>query len=225
MVQRSEPGVRLFIATPKEYIATLPRYQFEGRIIVVQGHSETARAVQALSKERILGFDTETRPVFRKGPMRPPALIQLATRDTCFLFRIHHVGIAPELARLLNDPKIIKVGISLGDDRAALNRTAHIEPQGWIDLQNTAKTLGLQDMGLARLFANVFGRRISKSQQRSNWEADVLSEAQKLYAATDADACLRLHHVLQPLLDGAPYALEDFPKEEKSSQYHYSNKI
>ena len=217
MVGTSEKPVHLIVSTPKKYVATLPRYQFEGRIIVIQGRSETARAVQVLEKERIIGFDTETRPVFRKGPMRPPALVQLATRDTCFLFRIHHSGIPPALSRLLSDPNIIKVGLSLGDDRAALNRMTSIEPQGWIDLQDTAKRLGLQDMGLARLFANVFGLRISKGQQRSNWEADILSEAQKVYAATDAAACLRLYHALQPLLDGAPYVLEEMPDDADSA--------
>ncbi len=161
-----------------------------------------------MSKEKILGFDTETRPLFRKGSMRPPALVQLSTPHICFLFRIHHSGILPSLAWILSNPDILKVGISLHDDRSALNRhSGHLEPGGWIDLQDTAKKLGLEDIGLARLFANVFQQRISKSQQRSNWEADVLTEAQKIYAATDADACLRLHRVLQPLLEGKPYTL------------------
>ena len=218
MARTSEKPVRLFVSTPKEYVATLPRYQFGGRIIVVQGHSEAARAVQVLCRERILGFDTETRPVFHKGPMRPPALVQLATHDTCFLFRIHRGAIPSPLAALLSSPDVIKVGLSLGDDRAALNRAAaRFEPQGWIDLQDTAKSLGLRDMGLARLFANVFGLRISKGQQRSNWEADVLSEAQKIYAATDAAACLRLYHVMRPLLEGAPYVVEEMPGEADSA--------
>lgn len=214
MVQRVETSVRLFVSTPKEYVATLPQYKFEGRIVVVQGKSETLRAVRALAAERIVGFDTETRPVFHKGGMRPPALVQLATRDTCFLFRIHHSGIPDSLADFLNNSGTLKVGISLKDDRAALFRTRHnVNTSSWIDLQDTAKELGLEDMGLARLFANVFGLRISKNQQRSNWEADVLTPAQKVYAATDADACLRLHRVLQPLLDGAPYELQDFTED------------
>ncbi len=215
MAQKNKSVMRLYASTPKEYISTLPRYQFEGQIHVVQGRYETERAVRALSKEPILGFDTETRPVFHKGPMRPPALVQLSTESTCFLFRIHHGGMPKPLTDLLCDKDIIKVGISLKDDIAALLRTnSNVSTESWVDLQNTSKQLGLEDLGLAKLFANVFGLRISKSQQRSNWEADVLSEAQKRYAATDADACLRLHRALQPLLDGQPYEVEPFPYSE-----------
>lgn len=214
MAQKSESIKRLFVSTPKEYISNLPRYQFAGRIFVLQSPQEAERAVRALSRERVLGFDTETRPRFKKGPMRPPALLQIATEDTCFLFRIFRIGVTPALSNLLCNPEIIKVGISLKDDAAALLRShTHFSTDSWVDLQRVAKQLGLQDQGLARLFANVFKRRISKGQQRSNWEADVLTPAQKLYAATDADACLKLFDALQPLLNGSPYELEDFPTE------------
>lgn len=213
MVQSNERPIRLYVSTPKEYIATLPQYKFEGRIIVVQGDYETQRAVQALSGVPVVGFDTETRPTFHKGPMRPPALIQISTQQFCFLFRIHRGRVPQALADFLASPDTIKVGISLKDDSAALTRTQReVSTNSWVDLQHTAKQLGLSDQGLARLFANVFGMRISKSQQRSNWEADVLSPAQKTYAATDADACLKLYEALLPLTQGKPYQLEEFPQ-------------
>lgn len=213
---KNEESMRLFIRTPKAYISTLPRYQFGGRIIVVQGLKETERAVRALSNERMVGFDTETRPQFRRGPMRPPALVQLSTSECCFLFRIHQSGILPPLAQFLSNPDVLKVGISLGDDRAALNRSGDINPQGWVDLQDVAKRLQTEDRGLARLFANVFGLRISKSQQRTNWETDVLTQAQKVYAATDAEACLRLYHALSPLLNGKPYELKEYENDNNT---------
>ncbi|MBP3228642.1 MAG: 3'-5' exonuclease domain-containing protein 2 [Bacteroidaceae bacterium] len=201
-----------FRTTPKAFAATLPRFQFEGKIVVVQGEAESRRAVAALRNETVLGFDTETRPVFTKGPMRPPALVQISTASLCFLFRIHRSGLTPALRGLLANPDVVKVGLSLNDDLCALRRTGRFSPGGWVDLQDVVKRLNIEDLGLQRLFANVFRQRISKSQQRSNWEADVLSEPQKVYAATDAYACLKLYEVLRPLDQGAPYQLTDPPE-------------
>lgn len=199
----------LHVNTPKDKIAALPRFVFEGRIEVIISHSETRSAIKALRGETCVGFDTETRPTFTPGPMRPPALVQLSTPDVCFLFRLRPHRLYPELAAFLADPRITKVGLSLQDDLAALNRTTDFKAGGWIDLQDYIKPLGIQDQSLQKICANLLGKRISKGQQRSNWEADVLSEAQKLYAATDAYACLVLYAEINRLLSTHDYQLTE----------------
>ena len=198
----------LFIKTDKDYINTLPRFAFNGRIEVVQDIYGAERAVRALRKSRLLGIDTETRPVFRRGAMRPVALLQVATDDLCFLFRLHHMGLPPALASLLADEGVPKVGLSLHDDVHQLRqRMPDLQPAGLIELQDVAEHMGLQDKSLQKLFANFFHMRISKGAQLSNWEADALTEAQRLYAATDAAACILLYREMLALQQSRDYQL------------------
>ena len=198
----------LFIKTDKDYINTLPRFAFNGRIEVVQDIYGTERAVRALRKSKLLGIDTETRPAFKRGEHHKDALLQIATTDICFLFRLNILGLPEVLQDLLSAPHIIKVGLSLHDDIAMLRRREpDFNPQGFIELQTYAKEMGLEDMSLQKLYANVFHRRISKSARLSNWEATQLTDAQKVYAATDAVTCIHLYNELKALRESNGYVL------------------
>ncbi len=180
----------------KQRINELPVVNFEGRIIVVQTEEEANKAVRYLMSQPLLGFDTETRPTFRPGPMNPVALLQVATDDTCFLFRLCKMGMPDSVVRLLSDTEVRKVALSWRDDIGQLQRRRRFQTGDFFDLQNHVSEFGIKDLSLQKLFANVFGQKISKGQQLTNWEADVLTEKQKLYAATDAWACLRLYEEL-----------------------------
>ena len=199
---------QLFIKTDKAFISNLPRYAFEGKIYVIQSASEAERAVEVLRQSPILGIDTETRPTFKKGVSHKVALLQVANEQLCFLFRMNEIGFLPCMADLLADPKVLKVGLSLKDDFLMLKRRdANFQPAGYIDLQNYVKQMGIEDMSLQKLYANVFHKRISKNAQLSNWEADILTDAQKVYAATDAYTCIQLYKELESLYSSNEYEL------------------
>lgn len=180
----------------KEEVAELETAVFPGRIIVIQSEAEAKKAVSYLEKFELIGFDTETRPSFTKGLVRKIALMQLSTRDTCFLFRLNLIGIPECLIRLLIASEITKIGLSLKDDFAAIRKRIQLEPKGFIELQSFVKKFGIEDNGLQRIYAILFGERISKGQRLSNWEADILTEAQQKYAALDAWACLQIYNKL-----------------------------
>lgn len=169
---------------------------FPGRIVVVQSPQEAEKAVAYLRTLRVIGFDTETRPAFRKGQVNKVALLQLSGEEYCFLFRLNLIGFPECLIELLRDPDILKVGLSLKDDYMTMRRLARFEPQGFIELQHYVKKFNIGETSLQKIFAILFGRKISKSQRLSNWEADVLTEGQKKYAATDAWACYRIYNTL-----------------------------
>ena len=184
----------------KARIQQLPRALFEGRIEVVLSESEAAMAVDYLLKQPIIGIDTETRPSFRKGVKYYVSLLQVSSRDICFLFRIKHTGMCESIIRLLEDTTIPKIGLSLHDDIRQLHEVAKFQPGYFIELQDKVKDFGVEDLSLQKLFANFFGERISKGQRLTNWEADILSESQKRYAATDAWACILLYEEMERLL-------------------------
>lgn len=199
---------QLFIKTDKTFIPNLPRYAFEGKIYVIQSASEAERAVEILRRSPILGIDTETRPTFKKGVSHKVALLQVANEQLCFLFRMNEIGFLPCMANLLADPNVLKVGLSLKDDFLMLKRRdTNFQPGGYIDLQNYVKQMGIEDMSLQKLYANVFHKRISKNAQLSNWEADILTDAQKVYAATDAYTCIQLYKELERLKKSNEYEL------------------
>ena len=184
----------------KARIQQLPRALFEGRIEVVLSESEAAKAVDYLLKQPIIGIDTETRPSFRKGVKYYVSLLQVSSRDICFLFRLKHTGMCESIIRLLEDTTIPKIGLSLHDDIRQLHEVAKFQPGYFIELQDKVKDFGVEDLSLQKLFANFFGERISKGQRLTNWEADILSESQKRYAATDAWACILLYEEMERLL-------------------------
>lgn len=202
---------RLYRKIDKELIPNMPRLKFEGRIYTIQSASEAERAVNALRGEPIVGIDTETRPSFRKGRVNTVALLQVSTYDLCFLFRLNQFGLTPPVRELLEDEKLLKVGLSLHDDKHSLLRRGNFQPRNWLDLQDYVKLLGIEDMSLLKLCANVLGRRISKTARLSNWEADVLTDAQKSYAATDAYVCLLLYDELRRLRRTGEYEVIDTP--------------
>ncbi|MBR3443854.1 MAG: 3'-5' exonuclease domain-containing protein 2 [Bacteroidaceae bacterium] len=191
----------------KSDIAALPKVLFEGRIIVILSEREADRAVDYLLRQPILGFDTETRPSFRRGQMHKVALLQVSTRDTAFLFRLNRIGLTDSIVRLLEDKRVLKVGLSLKDDMHNLRLRRDFQPGTYVELQQEVQRLGVEDMSLQKLYANLLGGRISKTQQLTNWEADVLTEAQQRYAATDAWACIQIHREIERLLQTGDYQL------------------
>lgn len=197
----------------KKKIPTLSRVIFPGRIIVVLNEREADKAVDYLLNAELLGFDTETKPSFRKGHQNTVALLQVSTNDTCFLFRLHRTGLCPSIKKLLETTKVRKIGLSWHDDILSLKKCGEFQAKGFIDLQDHMKELGIEDTGLAKLYANIFGQRISKREQLSNWEADVLSEKQKAYAATDAWACVMLYKEYLRLKETNDYELVVVPEE------------
>ncbi len=180
----------------KEEIAGLEVEEFNGRIIVVQSLTEAEKAVAYLSSFSRIGFDTETRPAFKKGSVNGVALIQLATDDTCFLFRLNMIGFPECLIQLLANPEIEKIGLSLRDDFTSMGRRMKFTPQGFVDLQSIVNQYDISDISLQKVYALVFGKKISKNQRLTNWEADVLTDSQKKYAALDAWACLKIYEEL-----------------------------
>lgn len=177
----------------KNQIQTLPCVHFKGRIIVIFTEKEADKAVDYLMKQSVLGFDTETRPTFKKGQSHQVALLQVATHDTCFLFRLNKIGLTDSVVRLLEDQTITKVGLSLQDDMRMLSQRRAFTPGTFVELQKEVKDIGIEDNSLQKIFANLFGGKIAKGQQLSNWEAEILTEAQQRYAATDAWACIKIH--------------------------------
>ena len=180
----------------KAELAKLPAEEFPGRIELVQTPAAAIKAIRFLMDQPLIGFDTETRPTFRKGESHNVALMQLSTPDICFLFRLNRLGLIPELQALLENESIIKIGLSTKDDFHVLRRLAPVEPRGFIELQSWVKQYGIGEASLTKIYALVFGKRISKAQRLTNWEATELTPAQQRYAALDAWACLRIYQHL-----------------------------
>ena len=201
----------------KSKIGTLPRVLFEGRIVVVLTEQEAEKAVRYLLSQPIMGIDTETRPSFKKGAMHQVALLQVSSYDVCFLFRLNQLGMSPSVKQLLEDTTVPKIGLSLRDDFSSLHRLGDFETGLFIDLQNRVSEVGVEDMSLQKLYANFFGQRISKREQLTNWEADILSDKQKLYAATDAWSCIMLYEELLRLEQTGDYELIKVDNDETST--------
>ena len=197
----------------KAEISAMPQVLFPGRIITIYTAGEVEKAVEYLLSQPILGIDTETRPSFQKGKSYKVALAQISTHDTCFLFRLNFFGLPPALVRLLEDPNVLKIGLSIRGDFDSLRKRADFKPGKYIELQDFVKPFGIKDLSLQKLYANVFGQRISKAQRLSNWEADVLTEAQKRYAATDAWACIKIYEELEALRENQDFKLEVVEKD------------
>lgn len=201
----------------KSIINSLPLVTFPGKIIVVLNEYEADRAVEYLLSCDVLGVDTETRPAFRKGNNHKVALLQVATRKECFLFRLNHLGLPKSLLRLLSNKQVPMVGLSWHDDLMSLHRREQFEPGLFIDIQDIIGNLGIVDKSLQKLYANLFGEKISKRQRLTNWEADVLTDRQKEYAAIDAWACIKLYDEIMNLLATKEYELEVVPEEKPAA--------
>lgn len=191
----------------KSKISTLPKAEFDGRIHVIISKEQAEKAVNFLLKQPILGLDTETRPSFSKGTFYRVALLQVATYDLCFLFRLNIIGLTPAIVRLLEDTTVTKIGLSWHDDINGLHKMGHFETGTFIDIQDHVREIGVEDLSLQKLYANLFGQQISKAQRLTNWERDVLTDKQKTYAATDAWACIQLYEELERLKQTGEYEL------------------
>ncbi|MCX6254437.1 MAG: 3'-5' exonuclease domain-containing protein 2 [Bacteroidia bacterium] len=169
---------------------------FKGEIVVVDNLKIFDKVFQRLLGSDLLGFDTETRPSFKKGRKNKVSLIQLSTGSLACLFRINKIGFPEELIKLLSDPSVIKAGVAVHDDIRFLKGVKKFSPGGFVDLQSFVRDYGIKSSGLKKLAAIVLGFRISKRQQVTDWEAEQLTEAQQVYAATDAWVCHQIYNKL-----------------------------
>lgn len=198
----------------KAAINALPLVEYPYKINVILNEYEAERAVDYLLTCDILGVDTETKPAFRRGQNHKVALLQVATRGQCFLFRLNHLGMPQSVIRLLSNRMVPMVGLSWHDDIMSLHRRAEFTPGWFIDIQDIIGNLGIEDKSLQKLYANLFGEKISKRQRLTNWEADILSDKQKEYAAIDAWACINLYDEIMRLMATSDYELIKVAEEE-----------
>ena len=181
----------------RDELNSLPLNSFNGNIWVVEDLKGINEVLPLIWKARCLGFDTETRPSFRKGTNYRTSLLQLATDDDAFLFRINKTRLPDPLVRILSDPDLIKVGAAIHDDIKGLQKYSDFIPAGFVELQDYVTDFGIESNGLRKLAGIVLNFRISKSNQVSNWENKKLSEGQIQYAATDAWVSYKVYSVLK----------------------------
>ncbi len=183
----------------KEKVNLLPLEEFSGEIIIVDSIGMFDAAIAALSLCPLVGLDTETRPSFKRGVIHKVSLMQVATADKVYLFRLNKIGFPDKLVQFLSDDKIVKIGLSLRDDFSGLNKQKIFKPAGFVDIQSVVKEYGIFELSLQKIYALLFEKKISKSQRLSNWENETLSEPQRRYAATDAWATLQIYLKLQTM--------------------------
>ena len=208
------------ISIEKTDIQRMPQVMFPGDIHVIDSIYHVKEAVRVLINSPLVGFDTETRPSFRKGVVHKTALIQISTLDECFLFRSCKIGMPDVLAQYLASAEHKKVGLSLHDDFKIMRKLSNMEPAGFIDLQDVVGDYCITDISLQKIYAILFGGKIAKGQQLTNWEAPELSAAQQNYGAVDAWACLKIYNYLSQGLFNpnlSPYIVneDDTQQEEK----------
>lgn len=184
------------VTISKAVLATLPPAEYHGKIHVVDSVDKIDDAVRSLREADIIGFDTETRPSFKKGQCFQVALLQLSTREECFLFRLNMVGLPEGVKQILEDESKLKIGVSLHDDFHNLHKIYTLDPKGFIDLQPYVKKFNIADNSLSRIYGILFGKRISKGQRLTNWEAKNLTSSQQTYAAFDALSCIEIYDAL-----------------------------
>lgn len=177
-------------------MTALPKVEFSGKIVVVSSEKELELWLPQLIFEKILGFDTETKPTFRKGELNSIALLQLSNSSLALLIRLQHTGIPKPLLNFLQDPTILKIGAAIRDDLKSLQKIKKFTPEGFIDLQSIVPQYGIEELSVRKMAAIVLGKKVSKSQQLSNWNAPTLSEAQQQYAAIDAWVCREIYNKL-----------------------------
>ncbi len=207
----------------KEEINNLPMLSYQGEIIVVRSQEELELVLPRIKQESVLGFDTETRPLFKKGIPYKPSLIQLATKDTVYLIQINLVPFNKHLADILSDAEIVKAGVAVKDDLNALAKIFPFKPQSFVELADLANQKGLKAQGLRTIAANLLGFRISKKAQCSNWASPYLTHAQIKYAATDAWLGRILYHSLMQLED-SPDHVKNQPKPKKKKEFRRRKK-
>lgn len=197
----------------------MPKVVYPGQIHVVQTPQEAERAVTFLKRNSLLGIDSETRPSFTKGQTHKVALLQVASDEHCFLFRLNLTGLTLPIILLLENPAITKVGLSLRDDFMMLHKRAPFQQRSCVELQEFVRPFGIQDKSLQKIYGILFGEKISKSQRLSNWEADELTLPQQQYAATDAWACLNIYNKLTELKRTGDFEIAAEAAPEPSPQH------
>jgi ribonuclease D len=180
-----------------EEISSLPLKAFKGKIVLLQEEAKLARAFDEIKEHEAIGFDTETRPSFKKGVIHKVSLLQIAIPEKVFLVRLNQTGMAKPIIDFLENDDIQKAGIGIRDDIKALNRLLRFQPGGFTELSVLAREAGLQVESVKKLAALLLGFRISKAAQTSNWEAATLTKKQLEYAATDAWVCLEIYKKLK----------------------------
>lgn len=180
----------------KDLVHWMPLVAFDGETFVVNKLEQVPEAMAYLNAQEMVGVDTETRPSFVRGQHFPVALVQIATVERCYLFQLNHIGMPEELAAFFANPDIKKIGLAFKDDLTGLRRRRNFEPKNCIDVQKMVGEYGILDLGLQKIFAIIFGKKISKSQQLTNWENVVLTPEQARYASTDAWATLLIYKEL-----------------------------
>jgi ribonuclease D len=209
----------------KELIQWLPIARFEGEVVIVDEVSKTADAIEYLSRQTVLGVDTESRPSFVRGVRYPTALVQIATEERCYLFRLSQIGMPQELADIFANPNICKVGLAFKDDLNGLRRLRNFKPVNCVDLQSIAGKYGILDLGLQKMFAICFGKKISKTQQLTNWENVVLTPEQARYASTDAWATLLIYKELMATEPLPPEEAAELKQAELERQYQHQQEV
>lgn len=195
----------------------MPKTLFSGQIHVVDTPWEAEKAVAYLKTCPMLGIDTETRPSFTRGQYHKVSLLQVSSHEHCYLFRLNQMGLTLPIITLLENPGVLKIGLSLKDDFLALHKRAPFEPRGVVELQEYVRLFAIEEKSLQKIYAILFGEKISKTQRLSNWEAEALTKPQQLYAATDAWACLNIYCKLKELQETGDYEIEEL--EEQEEQY------
>jgi len=181
----------------KEEINNLDLERYEGKIFLITKIEQLTSVFAKINEYSLVGFDTETKPTFRKGEVNEVAMIQIAIPKAVYLIRINYTGITDEILSFLENQSIVKVGVALRDDLKDIKRLRKFTPKGFVELNKLVKDIGIESNGLRKLTAIILGFRISKNAQVSNWEAEKLSQKQLQYAATDAWVCLEMHNELQ----------------------------
>lgn len=190
---------KFYKKVPKEVILGLPVKSFEGEIQLVDDESKIDAAVNYLTGFKFIGFDTETRPAFKKGERHQVALLQLATDEKAFLFRLDKIGLPEDIIKILSNPDIIKTGVAVHDDIKALQSHTNFSAESFLELQTYVNDFGIDDNGLKKLTCNLLGFRISKKARLSNWEEDTYSNDQMKYAATDAWVSYEIYKLLSEI--------------------------
>lgn len=207
----------------KDLIQWMPVVGFDGEVIVVDKEEMVAPAVEYLSQQTMLGVDTEARPSFTRGIHYPTALVQISTEERCYLFRLTHVGMPQSLCDIFANPNICKVGLAFKDDIRGLQRRRAFVAQNCVDVQTIVGRYGILDLGLQKIFAICFGKKISKSQQLTNWENTHLTPEQARYASTDAWATLLIYkdllaHKPLPKREAQRLREEDLLRQQQHQQ-------
>ena len=203
----------------------MPLASFEGEVIVVDKPEQVADAVKYLRKQKRVGVDTEARPSFQRGIHYPTALVQIASHERCYLFRLTHVGMPQELADFFANAKICKVGLAFKDDINGLRRRREFTPANCIDIQKIVVQYGILDLGLQKLFAICFEKKISKTQQLTNWENSHLTPEQARYASTDAWATLLIYEDLLKHEPLSKQEVETLIREEKERMIEHQQEV